>query len=277
VISSLYMIPLAEEIAATGAEVHAIDLPGFGRSDGPREILSMEELADWVIAWMSESGIARCHVIGNSLGCEIAAHLAIKTPERVATVTMTGPTLDPQALAPLTQTLRLCRDALREPFSLWCNWTFDFFRAGARRAFGTTREMFRDHIECHLPHVTARTLVIRGGTDPTVPQSAAVILASLLPNGELLVIDGEPHCVHYTNARESGVPFRNACCSGNVLAHVVVDLLSVHAVRVNDRAAGAIHRLEPRERDLDELWSRKHHRNQTFCLVTGRARDGVRL
>ena len=189
-----------EEIAATDAEVHAIDLPGFGRSEGPRDVLSMEELADWVIAWMSESGIARCHVIGNSLGCEIAAHLAIKTPERIATVTMTGPTLDPQALAPLTQTLRLCRDALREPFSLWCNWTFDFFRAGARRAFGTTREMFRDHIECHLPYVTARTLVIRGGTDPTVPQSAAVLLTSLLPNGELLVIEGEPHCVHYTDA-----------------------------------------------------------------------------
>jgi pimeloyl-ACP methyl ester carboxylesterase len=200
VISSLYMIPLAEEIAATGAEVHAIDLPGFGRSEGPREVLSIPAMADWVIAWMSETGIARCHVIGNSLGCEIAAHLAIKTPDRIATVTMTGPTLDPQALAPITQTLRLCRDALREPFSLWCNWAFDFFRAGARRAFGTTREMFRDHIECQLPHVTTRTLVIRGGTDPTVPQSAAVILAGLLPNGELLVIDGEPHCVHYTDA-----------------------------------------------------------------------------
>src|SRR3954469_7413433 len=34
VISSLYMIPLAEVIAGAGHEVHALDLPGFGRSEG---------------------------------------------------------------------------------------------------------------------------------------------------------------------------------------------------------------------------------------------------
>ena len=59
--------------------------------------------------------------------------------------------------------------------------------------------MFRDHIEDQLPQITASTLVIRGGSDPTVPQSAAVLLTSLLPRGALLVIDHEPHCVHYTN------------------------------------------------------------------------------
>jgi pimeloyl-ACP methyl ester carboxylesterase len=198
VISSLYMIPLAERIAAEH-EVHAIDLPGFGRSDRPREISSVQQLADALLAWISAAGIERCHLIGNSLGCEVAAHVAVKAPERVATLTMIGPTVDPQALAVVTQTLRLMRDALREPISLWMNWTFDFFRAGIRRAFGTTREMFRDHIERQMPQIAAPTLVIRGGSDPTVPQSAALLLTSLLPRGELLVIEGEPHCVHYTN------------------------------------------------------------------------------
>ena len=45
VISSLYFIPLAEVIAAAGREVHAIDLPGIGRSEGPQEVLSVAELA----------------------------------------------------------------------------------------------------------------------------------------------------------------------------------------------------------------------------------------
>ena len=198
VISSLYMIPLAECVAAEH-EVHAVDLPGFGRSDRPQEILSVGELADAVLAWMSAVGIQRCHLIGNSLGCEVAAHIAVKAPDRVATLTMIGPTVDPQAFAVVTQTLRLMHDALREPISLWMNWTFDFFRAGLRRAIGTTREMFRDHIERQMPQIGAPTLVIRGGSDPTVPQSAAVLLTRLLPRGELLVIEGEPHCVHYTN------------------------------------------------------------------------------
>ncbi len=198
VISSLYMIPLAERIAAEN-EVHALDLPGFGKSDSPSEVLTVPQLADWVIAWMRETGIHRCHLVANSLGCEIAAHLAVKAPDRVATLTLIGPTLDPQAYAFVTQTLRLLQDALHEPIRLWMNWIFDLCRAGVRRAFGTTREMFRDHIEDQLPRITAPTLVVRGENDPTVPQSAALALTHLLADGELLVIEGAPHCVHYSN------------------------------------------------------------------------------
>jgi len=79
------------------------------------------------------------------------------------------------------------------------NWIFDSCRAGLRRALGTTKEMFRNHIEHQLPKITARTLVMRGETDPTVPQPAALEMTQLLRHGELIVIEGEPHCVHYTN------------------------------------------------------------------------------
>lgn len=198
VISSLYMIPLAEHIAVEH-EVHALDLPGFGRSEGPSEVQTVPQLADWIIAWISEVGIHQCHLVANSLGCEIVAHLAIKAPDRVATLTLIGPTLDPHAHALVIQIMRLLQDALREPIRVVLNWMFDFCRAGVRRAIGTTKEMFRNHIEHQLPQITARTLVMRGEVDPTVPQSAAVAMTRLLDHGELVVIDGEPHCVHYTN------------------------------------------------------------------------------
>jgi pimeloyl-ACP methyl ester carboxylesterase len=197
VISSLYMIPLAECLAVRHT-VHALDLPGFGRSPAPRATLSVPQLADAVISWMSARDIACGHLVGNSLGCEIAAHVAVKAPERVVSLALIGPTLDPAAFAVATQTWRLLQDAMHEPARLWANWVFDFFRAGIRRAIGTTRQMFRDHIERQLPLVRARTLVIRGGKDPTVPQRAAEQMAGLLPVGALLVIEGQPHCVHYT-------------------------------------------------------------------------------
>ena len=66
--SSLYMIPLAERIAVEH-EVRALDLPGFGRSDSPSEVLTVPQLADWVIAWMSATGLRQCHLVANSLGC----------------------------------------------------------------------------------------------------------------------------------------------------------------------------------------------------------------
>jgi 2-hydroxy-6-oxonona-2,4-dienedioate hydrolase len=198
VISSLYMIPLAECLAERH-EVHALDLPGFGRSDAPAKILSIPELADSVVGWLEETGMARCHLVANSLGCEIAAHVAVKAPGRVASLVLIGPTLDPHAFALTIQTLRLMRDALNEPLRLWMNWIFDFCRAGVRRAFGTTREMFRDHIENQLPRITAPALIIRGGLDPTVPQKAATTMKRLLVRSDLLVIEGQPHCVHYTD------------------------------------------------------------------------------
>ncbi|MDQ6808313.1 MAG: alpha/beta fold hydrolase, partial [Verrucomicrobiota bacterium] len=63
------MIPLAERIAENHP-VHALDLPGFGRSEGPPKVLTIPELADWVLAWMSAIDIQTCHLVANSLGCE---------------------------------------------------------------------------------------------------------------------------------------------------------------------------------------------------------------
>lgn len=197
VISSLYMIPLAECLGARHT-VHALDLPGFGRSDHPRKILSVPQLADAVLEWMSARGIEQCHLVANSLGCEIVAHVAVKAPSKVASLTLIGPTLDPNAFRFTTQVFRLLQDAMNEPGRLWMNWIFDFFRAGIRRALGTTRAMFQDHIEHQLPLINLPTLVMRGGNDPTVPQSAVEEMASLLPQSTLVVIEGQPHCVHYT-------------------------------------------------------------------------------
>src|SRR5436190_11663678 len=54
VISSLYMIPLTECLARTG-EVHAVDLPGFGRSKGPQCAPSIPEMAEFLVAWLDLS------------------------------------------------------------------------------------------------------------------------------------------------------------------------------------------------------------------------------
>lgn len=202
VISSLYMIPLAERIAEEH-EVHALDLPGFGRSEGPREVLTIPELAEWVIAWMAAMGIHQCHLVANSLGCEICAQVAVDAPERVATLTLIGPTIDPKAHSFGVQVARLLRDSPREPLRLRMNWMFDFFRAGLRRAIGTTSAMFRYYIEEQLPRIAAPTLVLRGENDSTEPQSAARAMTQLLVRGRLITIADAPHCVHYTNPRET--------------------------------------------------------------------------
>ena len=74
---------LAEDFA-----VHALDLPGFGRSD-PLDRPDLPGLAHHVLAALDALGIAEpVHLVGNSLGGAIAMRIAVEAPHRVATAVL---------------------------------------------------------------------------------------------------------------------------------------------------------------------------------------------
>jgi pimeloyl-ACP methyl ester carboxylesterase len=212
-ISSLYMIPLAESLARR-AEVHALDLPGFGRSPGPWISRSIPGMADVVIHWLDASGIQRCHLVANSLGCQVAADLAARHPERVASVTLTGPTIDSAAHSLPRQAARLATELLREPPRLWANHVVDFFRAGPLRIISMISQMFRDRIAEKLPMITAPALVLRGENDPIAPEGWIKECATLLPRGEGRAIPDSAHCAHYTHPGQT--------------ARAILDLIASH-------------------------------------------------
>ncbi len=198
VISSLYMIPLGEYLAVDH-QVHAIDLPGSGRSDANLDLLSIPRLANAVVQWLAAAKVGRCHLVANSLGCQIAAHVAVTAPERVASLTLIGATIDPEARSLISQILRLIRDALHEPLRLWTNWIVDFCRMGLPRAIRLTRQMFLDRIEDQLPLIAVPTLVMRGERDPTMPERWARRVTELLRHGRMRTIPGAAHCAHYSH------------------------------------------------------------------------------
>jgi pimeloyl-ACP methyl ester carboxylesterase len=200
VISSLYMIPLAEHLSAE-FETHAIDLPGYGRSEKPREPLDVPALADAVAGWTRAHG-GTWNVIGNSFGCQISAELAVRHPDCVATLILVGPTIDPAAPTLLRQAFRLFRDMPREPMRLWLNHVVDYARAGPRFAIALMRAMMADHIEAKLPRIAAPTLIIRGERDPVAPRRWTSEMTTLLPRGSSVEIPNGSHGVHYAAPAE---------------------------------------------------------------------------
>ncbi|RIV34161.1 alpha/beta fold hydrolase [Micromonospora radicis] len=71
---------------------HAIDLPGFGRSEpGPRYTVPF--FAERVIRWIEHSGRGPVHLFGNSLGGAISVRVAALRPELVRTLTLVSPAL----------------------------------------------------------------------------------------------------------------------------------------------------------------------------------------
>ncbi len=76
-------------LAARGVRVFAVDLPGHGGSEGPA-LASVEDMADWVIAFMDAAGIKQAAVAGHSMGALIAVELAARHPEKVKAVGLLG-------------------------------------------------------------------------------------------------------------------------------------------------------------------------------------------
>src|SRR6185295_9883362 len=73
-VSGRYMLPVGQVLA----EHHRVlipDLPGFGRSDKPPQVLSVSRLAEVLSAWLKATGIPRADFLGNSIGCQVIVDL----------------------------------------------------------------------------------------------------------------------------------------------------------------------------------------------------------
>jgi pimeloyl-ACP methyl ester carboxylesterase len=73
----------------SGYEVHAVDLPGHGKSGGPGK-QSIEENARLIYEWMQSKQIHRAFFIGHSMGAAITLHMALNYPNQVCGMALLG-------------------------------------------------------------------------------------------------------------------------------------------------------------------------------------------
>ena len=196
-VSSRYMVPTARRLAPH-YRTYAPDLPGFGKSQRPPRPLDLTELADALVEWMRAVGLDQAVLLGNSLGCQIIADVAVRHPERLRQAVFVGPTGDPAVRSLVRWFGRLLRDVPREPLPLIPLQTFDYLAAGPRRVLHTARQMVRDPFAAKLPLVRQPTLVVRGERDGIVPQRWAEEVVRRLPCGRLVVVPGAGHAVNYS-------------------------------------------------------------------------------
>lgn len=176
------------------------DLPGFGGSSLPvsQPVLNVDQLAEALWMWMQQNQLSRAIFVGNSMGCQVLAALAVAHPEAVAGLVLQGPTVDRHNRSLLRQIWLDWRNGRREahrsPAALS---RIDYAKAGIWRAIGTVRAMMRDRIEQRLPHIKAPTLVVRGSYDVVSPARWVAEMVALLPHGELMTLPQGTHTLHY--------------------------------------------------------------------------------
>lgn len=200
-VSGRYWLPTATHLAEY-FRTFVPDLPGFGDSDKPHDVLDLMELAEVLVRWMDAMEIDRAALVGNSLGCQIAVNAVLAHPDRVTRLVMQGPTIDPDACSRNRQIGRLVLDGLVEPPSLLPVVIRDYLKCGYRRLSGTLRHSLDDRIEEKLPQIAVPSLVVRGARDPIVPQRWAEDAARLLPLGRLTVVPGAAHATNFSHPVE---------------------------------------------------------------------------
>jgi pimeloyl-ACP methyl ester carboxylesterase len=173
------------------------DVIGFGRSRAAGAIPAVPELAAVLAGWMSEAADgAPMHVVGHSMGGQLAIHVAARHPERIRRLVLVDAAGLPRPLNPRFL-MRFAYDVL--PPRRWGDPRFlpvivgDALTAGPRVLLRALLHVLRDDVRPLLPRISAPTLVVWGARDALVPHAHGEQMRRAIPDARLLVLPGACH------------------------------------------------------------------------------------
>jgi 2-hydroxy-6-oxonona-2,4-dienedioate hydrolase len=198
-------VPFLHQLAGRDdtSRVVVPDLPGCGRSAGPRKALGMIDLADWLGRFMDTLELPCADVVAHSMGCQVALALAHRHPDRLGRLVVISPTTGRQHGSPWRVFLSLLRDSPREPFRYKPLALRMFLQMGPRRYLATLAHMWADDGFLRAPEISAPCQVLRGQHDPVVPEAVARRLAEQLPNGCYAHVEEAWHVAHFARPAET--------------------------------------------------------------------------
>ncbi len=197
-------------IAAAAAETHTVyslDLPGFGRSDEPREVWGVDEYTSLVEKFARKLGLERPVLVGHSYGGRISILYASRNEvAKVILVDAAGVT--PQR--PLSSYTQVYSFKLSR--KMWqlllgkerANARIERMRASKGSAdYAAASPMMRrvlsksvnQDLRSVMPLIKAPTLLVWGENDTATPMRDARIMDRLIPETGLVSFPG---CGHYS-------------------------------------------------------------------------------
>jgi pimeloyl-ACP methyl ester carboxylesterase len=185
-------------IPALAAEhrVAAIDLTGFGatrRFRGaplpPSIDSSVEALARYVRA---SFGGEKVHLVGHSMGGQLAIHFAARHPDQLRSLTLVNTTGIPMDLT-VAERLRNVMYPALGLFSFSPVLAWDFLRAGPTSVIIALARLLRDDARDAMRRVVVPTKIIWGERDPLLPISYAQEVKDLIRGSSLVVLPGAGH------------------------------------------------------------------------------------
>jgi len=197
---------------ASDASLIAIDIPGFGRSDGRPELMSPQAMGEFIPTLLAALGLDRVHAIAPDVGTSAILFAAHSRPQLFESLVVgsgatdaalaagtlkdliTAPSLAPFeaisgdviALGAIEQLMKVKQDA---------DTLADYQASSAGRRFVEALAYVRAYpvdlpiLRAALPAIQTPVLSIWGEHDPLVPPANAAVLNKSLPRTRSVVFD----------------------------------------------------------------------------------------
>jgi pimeloyl-ACP methyl ester carboxylesterase len=183
-----YLLPTVRACSAW-ARVHLLDVPGFGHRATARCPATLADVARTVADWLDVVPDRPVLLVGHSTGAQAAQHAALAVPDRVAALSLAGPTFPPEARQWRPLAARIARTARHETPRLIPATAPDYLR-GRRRVLTLLRTAMADVPEQLTPRLACPLLVVRGEHDAVCPAPWAARLAAAAPHGRVVTLPG---------------------------------------------------------------------------------------
>ncbi len=193
-----------DRMIQAGYALYFLDMPGFGKTEMPKEPFTTQKYAEFTDAFAQKLGLKNYILVGHSFGGKVAVKLnaILQSDKLIGTILVDSSGLPHASLitklkSKAAQTLRpLFSPPFMQPTR---NKLLRLFGSDDYVAEPQLRQIFiniiQEHITFDLPKITKPTLIVWGSDDDNEysPPEDAHVFHSNIKNSELCMIEGAKH------------------------------------------------------------------------------------
>ncbi len=195
-------------------QVLAIDLPGFGATQAPKDLWGLDDYAEFLKAFLAKVDLAQPYaVIGHSNGGALAIRansLKTLTPTKLVLIAASG-------IRNKQKSRRLALNIIAKTGNIATIWMPERYRQGLRKSLYTTagsdilvaphleetfKKTVRQDVKADASLIDTPTLLIYGSDDGAVPVEDGKQYKQLIKGSKLEIIEGSGHFVHLDAAQK---------------------------------------------------------------------------
>ncbi|HEX6288010.1 MAG TPA: alpha/beta fold hydrolase [Herpetosiphonaceae bacterium] len=171
--------------------VYVVDLVGYGSNRALRPI-PIETAARHIGEFISQLPAGRAHLIGHSMGGQIATHVAAEYPDRIDRLVLVAASGLVRADL-LRMMLRLPAAGRYGRLDFLPTLAYDALRAGPINLLLSALDLLSNDVTASLGKIIAPTLLIWGAQDKLVPSAVGEAVQQAIHGSRLAIIPGAGH------------------------------------------------------------------------------------